>query len=41
MKLKTILIAIRVGSVENETEKVWQVYSKHIHLRRIQHTNTN
>ena len=41
MKLKTILIVIRVGSVENETEKVWQVYSKHIHLRKIQHTNTN
>ena len=41
MKLKTILIVIRVGSVENETEKVWQVYSKHIHLRSIQHTNTN
>ena len=41
MKLKTILIVIRVGSVENETEKVWQVYSKRIHLRRIQHTNTN
>ena len=41
MKLKTILIVIRVGSVENETEKVWRVYSKHIHLRRIQHTNTN
>ena len=41
MKLKTILIVVRVGSVENETEKVWQVYSKRIHLRRIQHTNTN
>ena len=41
MKLKTILIVIRVGSVEDETEKVWQVYSKRIHLRRIQHTNTN
>ena len=41
MKLKTILIVIRVGPVENETEKVWQVYSKRIHLRRIQHTNTN
>lgn len=41
MKLKTILIVIRVGSVENETEKVWRVYSKHIHLRKIQHTNTN
>ena len=41
MELKTILIVIRVGSVENETEKVWQVYSKRIHLRRIQHTNTN
>ena len=41
MKLKTILIVIRVGSVENETEKVWQVYSKRIHLRKIQHTNTN
>ena len=41
MGLKTILIVIRVGSVENETEKVWQVYSKRIHLRKIQHTNTN
>ena len=41
MKLKTILIVIRVGSVEIETEKVWRVYSKRIHLRRIQHTNTN
>ena len=41
MGLKTILIVIRVGSVENETEKVWRVYSKHIHLRKIQHTNTN
>ena len=40
MKLKTILIVIRVGSVENETEKVWQVYSKRIHLRKNQHTNT-
>ena len=26
---------------QNETEKVWRVYSKHIHLRKIQHTNTN
>lgn len=41
MKLKTILIVkVRVGSVENETEKVWHVYSKRIHLRKIQHTNT-
>ena len=40
MNLKTILIVIRVGSVEDETEKVWQVYSKRIHLRRIQYTNT-
>ena len=31
---------VRVGSVEDETEKVWHVYSKHIHLRKIQHTNT-
>lgn len=42
MNLKTILIVkVRVGSVEDETEKVWRVYSKHIHLRKIQHTNTN
>ena len=40
MNLKTILIVIRVGSVEDETKKVWHVYSKRIHLRRIQHTNT-
>ena len=41
MKLKTILIVkVRVGSVEDETEKVWQVYSKRIHLRKNQHTNT-
>ena len=40
MELKTILIVIRVGSVEDKTEKVWQVYSKRIHLRKNQHTNT-
>ena len=40
MELKTILIVIRVGSVEDKTEKVWHVYSKRIHLRKNQHTNT-
>ena len=40
MELKAILIIIRVGSVEDETKKVWHVYSKRIHLRKNQHTNT-